>query len=190
MPDIYRKKKNFFEKAEWEWILQPDVLVEKSPAGSERRLPWAEVLHARLVFSPTRSQTWRHYFQVHYRNGSSLEIDNVHFKNFGMCEDRSKDYSPFVLAALHLIAKHSPQAGLTLGLKPWVYAAGLIMMISAVLVLAYAVLMLPMPLGSWAMTALVKSSLILIAVPSLFLWAMRTRPRKASFQAIPQNELP
>ena len=190
MPEIYRKRKNIFEKGEWEWLIQPDVLVEKSPAGIERRLPWSEVLLVRLVFSPTRSKTWRHYFQVHYRNGSSLEIDNVHFKSFGMFEDRSKDYSPFVRMALERIAEHSPQAALTLGLTPLVYAAGLIVMVSAILILAYAVWMLPLSIGSPLVTGIVKLSLVIIAAPSFCLWALRTRPRKASLQAIPQNELP
>lgn len=179
-----------FEKADWVWSLQPDVLSETSPAGIERRLPWNEAVSVRLVFSPTRFKTWRHYFQILYRSGAALEIDNVHCKGFGAFEDRSKDYSPFVKAALQKIAQHAPQAQVTLGLTPLVYAAGLIMMIGLLFVLTLAVFALPISLGSWPVTALAKLLMILIAAPALCLWAFRTRPRRVSLQTIPDSELP
>lgn len=190
MPDIFRRRKNTFEKGEWEWRLGPDVLTEISPAGTERRLPWSDVLRVRLVFSPTRSKTWRHYFQLHYRSGAALEIDNVHCLGLGNFEDRSKDYSPFVKSALRLIAENAPQAEVTLGLTPLTYSAGLIVMLSALGILTYAVMRLPLSLGSWPLTVMAKLTIILIAAPSFCLWAFRTRPRRVSLQTIPENELP
>lgn len=190
MAEIFRKRKNLFEKGEWEWIQGPEVLTEVSPSGVERRLPWSDVILVRLVFSPTRSKTWRHYFQVHYRSGDALEIDNVHCKGFGQFEDRSKSYSPFVRSALRLIAEHSPRAEVTLGLTPLVYTAGLAVMFSALGVLAYAVIQLPLSLGSWPVTALVKGLMILAASPAFCFWAVRTRPRRVSLQSIPDSELP
>lgn len=190
MTDIFRKRKNIFEKGEWEWIQEPEVLTEVSPAGVQRRLPWSDVISVRLVFSPTRSKTWRHYFQAHYRSGDALEIDNVHCKGFGQFEDRSNDYSAFVRSALRHIAAHSPRAEVTLGLTPLVYTAGLAVMFSALGVLAYAVIMLPLEIGAWPVTALVKGMMILVAAPAFCLWAVRTRPRRVSLQTIPDSELP
>lgn len=188
---IYRKRKGSFDKSDWEWRITEEAFVEITPGGSERRLPWSEVSEIRLVFSPTQAKPWRHYFQLHGRSGGlPFEIDNTGCSGFENFQDLSRDYSPFVRAALERIRALAPSARVTAGLKPAVYAAGLAAMITASALLTHAVIRLPLEWESAALKIFVKVMMVGIALPSFILWGIQTRPRILPLDARLEKELP
>ncbi|MBU3759837.1 MAG: hypothetical protein FGM27_07925 [Candidatus Omnitrophica bacterium] len=188
---IFRKKKGPFDPAEWEWQAASEELIETTPAGAQRRLPWSEISEIRLVFSPTHAKPWRHYFQMKKRGGGlPFEIDNTGCGGVENFCDLSRYYSPFVRASLERIRAMAPDAEVRSGLTPGVYAAGLTAMISSTVLLTYAVAGLRMEWGPPLLMAGVKFLMVAIASPCFILWAIQTRPRKRSLREPLENDLP
>lgn len=190
MNELYRQHRNLFENKEWEWIVEDNALLERSPAGHERRLPWADVVHIQIAFAPTRYKAWRHASKIVWSNGAVVQIDNACFKSFGEFENRSTEYTRFIKAAIRQIAQYSPYINVHLG-SSWVgYIFGLLVAGIPLTFLVIVFFMLPLPMVAWPATALVKVGLIALMAPSFLTWIVRSRPDKASIHDIKDKDLP
>ncbi len=184
---IYRKRRNLFEKDECEWRVEPDALVFRDAHQHEIRLAWRDVKAVRLAYAPTRAKTWRHVFVLTMKSGLQTEIDNAHFAGIGDFEDRSASYAPFVRAALARIKAEAPDAVVRVGSSPLAYLVQAAFVLAAFAGLAAVLLLLPV---SFSGIVIVKLALIAAFLPMLWRWLKYARPRRASFDALPDDAFP
>lgn len=184
----YAKRRNLFEKGEWEWRVTDDALVARDPKGAEDIGRWRDVVAVRLGFEPTRFKTWRHVIELRFRNGAKWQIDNVHFAGVGDFENRSASYNPFVHAVVAQLKAKAPDAKGRVGSAPvfyWVSVIGL-----SILFAFLGMLLLAIPIAEFPGMVWVKLGLIAFFLPTLFLWAKKGFPRGMKLDAIPKDALP
>ena len=99
----YSTRRNAFEKNQTEWRLDGDTFIIRDHKGRETRENLANVVSVRLAYTPTQYQEWRHVMVLNFRDGKSKTVENSNFKGPGEFENRSKDYSPFVLAVVAVV---------------------------------------------------------------------------------------
>lgn len=184
----YSKRRNLFEKGEWEWRVTGDALVARDPQGREDIGPWREVSAVRLGYEPTRYKTWRHVIELKFRNGAKWQIDNVHFRGIADFENRSATYNPFVHAVMDKLRQQAPEAKGSVGSAPifyWVSMIGLSLLFAVL-----AMLLLAIPISGFSGIVWVKLGLIAAMLPTLFLWARKSFPRRMTLDRIPADALP
>ena len=172
----YARRENLFEKGERRWIVEDTGLRQCWPQGGELLLRWADVREIRLTYAPTRFKTWRHKLTLRGPAGAWV-IDNVHYAGVGRFEDRSDSFGPFVLACVEQVAEQAPGAAARLGAAPLAYWAQLLFVAAAFSLLAMVVITLPVNFTGmiWLKLALVAAML-----PVLFVFVVRSRPRRIS----------
>lgn len=186
----YSQRRHIFEKEAWQWTLDDDRLIERAPSGQSRRLFLKNVVCVRIAFAPTRYKSNRHTFAIVWKNGSRVEMENYTTKSFANFEDQSKIYTPFVKEVIKCIAEYSPDAILHMGVTPFRYALSIAVMVLSMLVLASVILLIPITPGIWPVTVIIKLALMVLAIPTIFRWAIRSRPNQTSIQFMPPGALP
>ncbi|MFZ2030959.1 MAG: hypothetical protein WAU68_11665 [Vitreimonas sp.] len=167
-----------------------DALVMVSPSGGEKRTAWKDVIGVRLYHEQLRNRPWRYAFELHTKQGARIVIDNAHCQNARQFEDRSASYTPFVRAALAHIAEANPKARLLIGETQKRYFFLMLFALFAVAALAMALLLIPTPLDATPYAAPVKFGLILLLLPVFWLGVLRSMPRGAPLDAVPDRALP
>ena len=186
----YRRRRGRVSRGEREWRIGDDALVMTSPSGGEKRTPWKDVIGVRLYHEELRSRPWRYAFELHTRQGDRIVIDNAHCLGARQYEDRSASYTPFVRAALAHIAEANPKARLLIGETQKRYFFLMLVALLAVAALALAVMLIPTPLDATPFAAPVKLGAILLLLPVFWFGVLRSMPRGAPLDAIPERALP
>lgn len=176
---VHARRENVFEKAERRWFIDADGLRRTIPGQPDPVLAWAEVVELRLTYAPTRFKPWRHKLTLRSRRETWV-IDNVHFKGVGDFEDRSATFNPLVLACVERVREAAPGAIGRLGSAPLAYWAQLIFVTAAFALLAMVIVAFPVNFSGliW-----VKLGLIVVSLPVLFGFAIRSWPRRAPLDA-------
>jgi hypothetical protein len=187
---IYRKRQSIFDAAEHEWRITPDSIVVRDSTGFEVSHSWREAASVELSFAPTQMKPWRYRCRIVFRDGARVEFDNAHFEGIADFEDRSASYSPFVREALARISAAAPDAKVHVGYGATSYTANVVFVGVAFAFLAAILVFLPLPLGAWPVTAIVKLALIASMLPLFFRWLRWSRPRDVPIAAVPDDALP
>jgi hypothetical protein len=190
MTVIYRKRQTLFSKAETEWRVDDEALVERDPSGYERRTSWRDVTSVRLAYAPTRWKAWRYVFVLYLKSGGKIEIDNAHFAGVGDFEDRSESYTPFVRAALERVRALAPEARMRAGSSVVGYILNLLFVGSMFAILAIVIFTLPTPLDYLDASSVIKGAIVVIFLPVLIRWIVKARPQGLSLDNIPRDALP
>jgi hypothetical protein len=186
----YRRRRGPVSRGEREWRVGDDALVMVSPSGGEKRTPWKDVIGVRLYREELRRRPWRYAFELHTRQGGRIVIDNAHWTGGSDYEDRSASYTPFVRAAIARIAVANPKARLLTGETQKRYFFLMLMSLLAIAALAFALLLIPTPLDATSFAAPVKLGLILLLLPLFWLGDLRSLPRGAPLDCVPERALP
>jgi hypothetical protein len=187
---IYRKRRNVFEKGEYEWRVTEDALIARDPDGVETRHEWRAIRSVRLSYAPTRIKARRYIMILRFGSGARIEIDNMHYRGFADFEERSKEYGTFARAMLERVAAAAPELKVRIGTEPLSYALQLLMVAIAFLFLAIIVLTLPAPHDYFSDVTWTRFGIILAMLPVFFLWIRRARPQLARPDALPTDALP
>lgn len=189
-PVVYRRRRNALSRAEREWRAERDALVTKGGSGRERRWPWRDVISVRLRHDPARDRPWRYTFQLQFKQGHKVSLDNAHFVSTGVYEDRSAAYTAFALAALDRLHATNPKLRALSGetQKRYFFLAltGLLVMGGA----AYALIALPTPFDGMPSGNLIKLGILALMLPVFWILMLRAFPRGAPLDALPAHVLP
>lgn len=186
----YRRRRGPVSRGEREWRVGDDALVMVSPSGGEKRTLWKDVIGVRLYHEELRRRPWRYAFELHTRQGGRIVIDNAHWAGGSDYEDRSTSYTPFVRAALARIAAANPKARLLTGETQKRYFFLMLTALLAIAALAFALLLIRTPLDATPFAAPVKLGLILLLLPVFWLGVLRSLPRGAPLDCVPERALP
>jgi hypothetical protein len=186
----YRRRRGRVSRGEREWRVGDDALVMASPSGGEKRTPWKDVIGVRLYHEQMRNRPWRYAFELHTKQGARIIIDNAHWIAGNDYEDRSATYSSFVRAAIARIATANPKARLLTGETQKRYFFLMLVSLLAIAALACALLLIPTPLDSTPYAAPVKLGAILLLLPVFWFGVLRSMPRGAPLDAVPERALP
>jgi hypothetical protein len=186
----YRRRRGPVSRGEREWRIGDEALVMASPSGGEKRTAWKDVIGVRLYHEPLRNRPWRYAFELHTRQGGRIVIDNAHWIGGADYENRSASYTPFVRAALASIAEANPKARLLIGETQKRYFFLMLVALLAVAALALALLLIPTPLDSAPFAGLVKLGVIVLLLPVFWFGVLRSMPRGAPLDAVPERALP
>jgi hypothetical protein len=184
----YSTRRNMFEKNQTEWRLDGDTFTVRDHKGQETRENLAAVVSVRLAYTPTQYQEWRHVMVLNFRDGKSKTVENSNFKGPGEFENRSRDYSPFVLAVVQKIQKLSPSAIARTGSGPVFYWTAI--SILGLLFAGLAVLLFFVPVDKISGSAWLKFGLLIVILPVLFLWARKSYPKSAKLSELSTVSLP
>ncbi|MBI3437166.1 MAG: hypothetical protein HY054_00650 [Proteobacteria bacterium] len=191
MQDVsYRRRRGRVSRGEREWRVSDDALVMMSASGSEKRTPWKDVIGVRLYHEQMRRRPWRYAFELHTKEGERIIIDNAHWVSGSDYEDRSASYSPFVRAALARIAVANPKARLLTGDTQKRYFFLMLVSLLAFAALACALLLIRTPLDATPVAAPAKLGLILLLLPVFWFGVLRSMPRGAPLEPVPEHALP
>lgn len=185
----YRKRENYFEAGEDEWLVEGDALVHKRADGTVARQRIADVVSVRLRYAPTSYKTWRYAFEIRFRVGHAWHIDNGHFAGLADFEDRSASFVPFVRDVIRLVSQHAPHARAYLGSSWTSYLVQVGFLAIAFSALAAVFLLLPIGAGISGLVV-VKLAIIAFFLPVLFKWARRALPQGVPIDAVPDDAYP
>jgi hypothetical protein len=186
----YSRRRNQVSGGEREWRIEDDALVMRRPGGGEKRTPWRDILGVRLYHEALRNRPWRYAFELHTRQGARIVIDNAHCIAGSQFEERSSRYTPFVRAALARIAAANPKARLLIGETQKRYFFLMLMGLLAIAALALALMVIPTPLDATPLALPVKLGLVLSLLPLFWVGVLRSLPRGAALDAVPDRALP
>lgn len=181
MTSVYRKRENFLLKGESEGRIEPDALVWLRPDGTVQSLRWAEVRSIRLRSNPAMGKRWRHQTRIDTA-ASSIAIDNGHFAGISDFEDRSRDYSPFVRAALERIQACAPQASVEIGSPPLVFFGLMAFAIAGLAALVFVLIALPLP-APFPLVVIAKLGIVAYLLTMMPRWIRTNWPRKGDFKS-------
>lgn len=187
MTIVYRKRENIFLNGESEGRVEPDTLQWFRPDGTMQSLRWADVTSVRLRANPTMSKRWLHETVIEAPT-ARIRVDNSHFAGVSDFEDRSKEYSPFVRAALERVQALAPRARVQLGSSVASFAGLMAFVVVSFIALVAVLLLLPLP-APFPFVVVVKLGLIVYMLTLLPRWIKGNWPR-TSDPASAANALP
>ncbi|MDX2274108.1 MAG: hypothetical protein NW206_01555 [Hyphomonadaceae bacterium] len=188
-PVIYCRRRGLIPGGEREWRVETDALVTRGASGRERRLAWRDVASVRLYADPARGRPWRYVFEIQPKQGPRITIDNAHFVERSVYENRSAAYTLFVRAALAQIAQENPRVRALLAETQKRYFFLLLAGLLSFCTLALA-LIAPTPLDNLAFGGLIKLMLILVMLPAFAFGIIRALPRGIPLDEVPERAFP
>jgi hypothetical protein len=189
-PITYSRRRDTVSRGEREWRVEDDALVMRRPGGGEKRTLWRDVIGVRLYHEALRNRPWRYAFELHTRQGARIVIDNAHCLSARQFEERSSRYTPFVRAALGRIAVANPKARLLIGETQKRYFFLMLFALLAIASLALALTVIPTPLDATPLALPIKLGLVLSLLPLFWVGVLRSLPRGAPLDAVPERALP
>lgn len=186
----YSQRKSAISSGQREWRIEPDALVVHGTRKEKGRVRWADVACVRLGPAPTRLKPWRYIFELRVRDGRAITIDNAHWLRFAAYEDRSSDFTPFVLNALRRIEAANPKARALVGDACWRHNAYLVLALAGLAAAATALILAPTPLDALPGAWLIKLALVLLMLPAFAFWILKAFPRGAALHNLPETALP
>ena len=85
MPDPiqYARRAGPLSRGERVLRIEADGLFSRSSSGSERLLPWREIVSIRLFHDPARKRPWRYVCELQPKHNRKIIIDNAHYAGEG-----------------------------------------------------------------------------------------------------------
>lgn len=186
----YAKRRNVFDKVDWEWRIAEEGLVVRNHKGKEQLQEWDDIEGVRLWFEPMEDAAWRHQFELDFRNSQKWRIDNAHCVGVDEFTNRTDTYLPFVFEVLNVLMIKAPNVKARVGSTPTFYwvsviGLGLLLAAAAVFLLVAPPQLMPLVLPSW-----LKAIIVAAMVPTLYFFASWTRPKEVALDAIPERAFP
>lgn len=174
----YRQRISAFEKGEVLWLAYPDRLEKHGPDGAlQLTIPYERVRRVRIAWAPSRGQPGRLLMEL-TGSVSSVTISNMHYAGFANFEDRAETFYPMLWLVALGVRRANPAAEFRAGERAELYWPLLCFAFGALAMLAALLFSLPIGVGNVTASAVIKIGLIVIALPVLFGWAWKSRPRK------------
>ncbi len=184
----YSKRENFFQKAEWTWMVEDAGLRVRDCHGADYLVPWSDVTAIRIATAPTNMKPWRQLMALKLRAGGEMVIDNVHFAGVGEFQYRAETFAPFVRTVVEKLAARSPDMQCNLGAQTVGYWTSMALLTAGAIGLGLVLLAVPfegIPGIAW-----IKIGLVAAMVPALILWIVKARPRGVRITEVPESALP
>ncbi len=174
----YRQRTSAFEKGEVLWQAYPDRLEKHGPDGAlQLTIPYERVRRVRIAWAPSRGQPGRLLMEL-TGSVSSVTISNMHYAGFANFEDRAETFYPMLWLIALGVRRANPAAEFRAGERAELYWPLVCFAFGALAMLAALLFSLPIGGGNITASAVIKIGLIVIALPVLFGWAWKSRPRK------------
>lgn len=174
----YRQRTSAFEKGEVLWQAYPDRLEKHGPDGAlQLTIPYERVRRVRIAWAPSRGQPGRLLMEL-TGSVSSVTISNMHYAGFANFEDRAETFYPMLWLVALGVRRANPAAEFRAGERAELYWPLVCFAFGALAMLAALLFSLPIGVGNISASAVIKIGLILVALPVLFGWAWKSRPRK------------
>lgn len=174
----YRQRISAFEKGEVLWQAYPDRLEKHGPDGAlQLTIPYERVRRVRIAWAPSRGQPGRLLMEL-TGSVSSVTISNMHYAGFANFEDRAETFYPMLWLVALGVRRANPAAEFRAGERAELYWPLVCFAFGALAMLAALLFSLPIGVGDITASAIIKIGLIVIALPVLFGWAWKSRPRK------------
>ena len=174
----YRQRTSAFEKGEVLWQAYPDRLEKHGPDGAlQLTIPYERVRRVRIAWAPSRGQPGRLLIEL-TGSVSSVTISNMHYAGFASFEDRAETFYPMLWLVALGVRRANPAAEFRAGERAELYWPLVCFAFGALAMLAALLFSLPIGVGNITASAVIKIGLIVIALPVLFGWAWKSRPRK------------
>jgi hypothetical protein len=174
----YRQRTSAFEKGEVLWQAYPDRLEKHGPDGAlQLTIPYERVRRVRIAWAPSRGQPGRLLMEL-TGSVSSVTISNMHYAGFANFEDRAETFYPMLWLVALGVRRANPAAEFRAGERAELYWPLVCFAFGALAMLAALLFSLPFGVGNISASAVIKIGLILVALPVLFGWAWKSRPRK------------
>lgn len=174
----YRQRISAFEKGEVLWQAYPDRLEKYGPDGTLLlTISYERVRRVRIAWAPSRGQPGRLLMEL-TGSVSSVTISNMHYAGIANFEDRAETFYPMLWLVALGVRRANPVAEFRAGERAELYWPLLFFAFGALVMLATVLFSLPIGVGNVTASAAIKIFLILLALPVLFGWAWKSRPRK------------
>lgn len=174
----YRQRISAFEKGEVLWQAYPDRLEKHGPDGAlQLTIPYERVRRVRIAWAPSRGQPGRLLMEL-TGSVSTVTISSMHYAGFANFEDRTETFYPMLWLVALGVRRANPAAEFRAGERAELYWPLLCFAFGALAMLAALLFSLPIGVGNVTASTVIKIGLILIALPVLFGWAWKSRPRK------------
>ncbi len=178
MDASYSQRLSAFEDRERTWVVDGEGL---QVTRSERRASawaWRDLRGIRLAWAATRLKPWRREVEFDFGPADKARFDNGHYVGVGDFEDRTPAFAALVRAAIENARHASPTVRFELGAPGLAYWAQLLFALAALVVMALAIIALPLPFWPW--TAIAKVLIVAALIPPTLKWVRRARPRSAT----------
>ncbi len=186
----YQWRKSVLEKTKRIIRFDEREISEVRGESSGVRILWSDLANVRLTYAPTRMKPNRFLLTLKSATGAPVIFENMSYESFGNFVDQSTAFTKFTKDLFAEIARQRKDLPLMVGSPPASYWAQLISIIFIIFFLAFILISLPLPLGSWPIAALMELGIIAVSLPLLIKWAVRARPRGFSFSQIPEDLFP
>lgn len=174
----YRQRISALEKGEVLWQAYPDRLERHGPDGAlQLTIPYERVRRVRIAWAPSRGQPGRLLVEL-TGSVSSVTISNMHYAGFANFEDRAEKFYPMLWLVALGVRRANPAAEFRAGERAELYWPLLCFAFGALAMLMTLLFTLPIGVENVTASLAIKMALILIALPVLFAWAWKSRPRK------------
>lgn len=164
-----------------------DDAVTWEGGRSPGRLAFAEIERIRIHDAPMAYGPGLRRCVLRPRRGAKLFIPSLHYKRFGVTEDRSASYAPFVRELVARIARANPNVQIIAGRTRAAQAVWIVLLVSLVLVLALALVMLVS--GQFPWQAIFMMPILIGFLPMTWRTARHPGPRVVDAHSIPPELL-
>jgi hypothetical protein len=150
--------------------------------------PYAEIAAIRLSYRPISMQPRRFRADIEHAGGARIALLSTSWTTVTLMAPQDRDYRAFITQLHRRLKDAGSRATLDGGLRPVLYHAG-IAMLAVVAVSMTGLLIRALATGEWA------GALFLVGFAALFGWQIggfvrRNRPRRYTFDALPEELLP
>jgi hypothetical protein len=156
--------------------------------GKSGLWPYAEFAAIRLSYRPVSMQPRRFRADIDHTGGARVSVLSTTWQTVTLMKPQDNDYRAFITELHGRLKQAGSRAALIGGLKPGPYAAG-VALLALVTIAITGLLARAAATGEWA------GALFLIGFAALFGWQIggfvrRNRPRRYTFDALPEELLP
>lgn len=174
----YRRRASIAEPGEYLWRAFDDHLEQIAPDGRlVSTVPYRNVRKVRVAFAPGRMQQTRYLMELSGQ-GSRLVLTNMHFVGFAQFEDRFSTFAPLMRKVIEGVSRANPAAEFQAGEKVSYYWLMMLFNAAAFGLLALVLFALPVGVGDFTTSAILKLVVILFSLPLMFGWATKAFPRR------------
>ena len=150
--------------------------------------PLDSITSIRLSYRPASMQAWRFRADIATSSGQSITVFSTTWHSISQMARQDQDYRTFIVELHRRLQRAGSHVSLTAGINPVLYVAGLVVM--GLIGLAIAGLFVRA-----LITAEFVGGLFLAGFAAWFTWQIggfmrRNRPRKYTFDALPDDVLP
>jgi hypothetical protein len=157
-------------------------------AGKSGVWPYAGIAAIRLSYRPVSMQSRRFRADIENADAGRINILSTSWQTVALMAPQDHDYRAFITRLHARMAEAGSKAELIGGLKPWIYAAGLVFL-TLVAIAISGLFVRAVATGEFA------GALFLVGFAALFTWQIggfvrRNRPRAYTFDDLPEALLP